>query len=229
MLDDAVQPPDASQRRDLVDVLARAFRDNPMNVALHGPSPARRVRANRAGLKALVLDDHRAAEVRVIQRDGRVVGGWVALPPGLHALPSPVWTRQLGCFWHQGARAMDAWGQVAQALGALRPIVDHWYLAVLGVEPALQGRGFGGRLLAELIGLAEAHSMPVYLESDRDASVRFYRSRGFSDRQELRVHGVRCRCLGRGFADESPDLCDSVRQAGPSRPDPPTDLGAARP
>jgi ribosomal protein S18 acetylase RimI-like enzyme len=229
MIEDTVQPPDADDRLELVDVLARAFRDNPMNLALHGPRPARRVRANRAGLKALVLDGHPAVESRVIKHGERVVGGWVALPPGLHALPNPTWIRQIGCFWHQGARAMDAWGQVAQALGALRPLVDHWYLAVLGVEPALQGRGFGGRLLAELIALAAERSVPIYLESDRDASVRFYRSRGFVDRDQLRVHGVRCWCLGRRFTDESTDLCDSVRQAGPSRRDPPQSSGPKGP
>ncbi len=224
-----MQPPDARDRADLVEVLARAFRDNPMNVALHGPRPARRIRANRAGLKALVLDDQRMVEARVIRHDGRVVGGWIALPPGLYAMPSPAWTRQIGCFWHQGARAMDQWGEVAQTLGALRPLVDHWYLAVLGVEPALQGRGFGGRLLEALFALAAERSMPVYLESDREASVRFYRSRGFVDRAEVRVHGVRCWCLGRGFADESSDLCDSVRQAGPSRPHPPQSSGPKGP
>lgn len=224
-----MQPPDAKERSDLLGVLARAFRDNPMNVALHGPRPAQRVRANRAGLKALVLDDHRAAESRVIRHEGRVVGGWIAMPPGLHALPSPAWTRQIGCFLHQGARAMDGWGQVAQALGALRPIVDHWYLAVIGVEPTLQGRGFGAQLLDALVELAAERSLPIYLESDRYASVRFYRSRGFVERDEARVHGVPCWCLGRGFADESSDLCDSVRQAGPSRPNPPQSSGPKGP
>lgn len=124
---------------------------------------------------------------------------------------------------------MDGWGQVAQALGALRPIVDHWYLAVIGVEPTLQGRGFGAQLLDALVELAAVRSLPIYLESDRYASVRFYRSRGFVERDEVRVHGVPCWCLGRGFADESFDLCDSVRQAGPSRPNPPQSAGPKGP
>lgn len=221
MTQDVLQSPDAKDRQALLGVLARAFRDNPMNRALHGPAPGRRVRANRAGLKSLVLDAERAAISRVIRHEGRVAGGWVALPPGLHALPGPAWTRQVGCFLHQGARAMDAWGRVAQALGALRPVADHWYLAVLGVEPALQGRGFGGRLLDGLISLAARPAAPIYLECDRAASVRLYRSRGFTDRDEIRVYGVRCWCLGRGFADESGDLCDSDRQVGPSRTNPP--------
>jgi len=108
---------------------------------------------------------------------------------------------------------MDRWGHVSHALGEFRPPFDHWYLSVLGVEPSLQGRGFGGRLLEILFGLVEAQPAPLYLESDRETSANFYRSRGFEDRGETRVHGVRCWFLGKGFADGSPNLCDSVRQA----------------
>ncbi len=108
---------------------------------------------------------------------------------------------------------MDRWGRVNHALSEFRPPFDHWYLSVLGVEPSLQGHGVGGRLLDAFLALVAAQPAPLYLESDREASVRFYRSRGFEDRAETRVHGVRCWCLGQGFADDSRDLCDPVRQA----------------
>jgi ribosomal protein S18 acetylase RimI-like enzyme len=97
---------------------------------------------------------------------------------------------------------MDQWGRVNQALSEFRPLFDHWYLSVLGVEPSLQGHGFGGRLLDALLSMAAAESAPLYLESDREESVRFYRGRRLEDRVETRVHGVRCWCLGYGFADE---------------------------
>ena len=89
----------------------------------------------------------------------------------------------------------------------------------------MQGRGFGARLLDELQALVDQRPAPLYLECDREASARFYRARGFEDRHETRVEGVRCWCLGRGFADESGDLCDSVRQAGSARPNPPQSSG----
>lgn len=212
-VEDTPQNPDAADRRELLEVLARAFRDNPMNVEIHGPRPTRRVRANRAGLRALVLDTDRETIARVIRHEGRVVGGFVAAPPGLRPLPNPSFRRQFGCFIHQGARAMDRWGILTHALSEFRPIFDHWYLSVLGVEPSLHGRGFGGRLIEALFDLMSELPAPLYLESDREASVAFYRARGFEERGEARVHGVRCWCLGRGFADESLDLCDSVRQA----------------
>lgn len=229
MIEEACEIPDLAARRELLGVLARAFRDNPMNREIHGPNPKRRVRANRAGLRALVLDGDRQTIARVIRDDGRVVGGFVAAPPGLHPLPSPSFWRQLGCFFQQGAREMDRWGQVSQTLVGLRPPADHWYLAVLGVDPAWQGQGFGGRLLAGFFGLADDSPAPFYLESDRPESVRFYRTRGFRARAETSVHGVRCWCLGRGFADENSDLCDSVRQAESASPIPPQNVGPKGP
>jgi ribosomal protein S18 acetylase RimI-like enzyme len=213
MIEDVLQNPDAAARRELLEVLARAFRDNPMNVEIHGPRSGRRVRANRAGLRALVLDGDRETISRVIRHDNEVVGGFVVAPPGLHFLPTPRLRRQFGCFIHQGARAMDRWGRVSHALNEFRPLFDHWYLSVLGVEPSLQGRGYGGRLIRELFALTASQPAPIYLESDRESSAHFYRACGFEDRTETTVLGVRCWCLGRGFPDESTDLCDSVRQA----------------
>lgn len=199
MIEEGPRPPDPRERRALLEVLARAFRDNPMNRALHGPRPGRRLRANRAGLRGTVLDAPEAAEMRVIGHGGVVVGGWLATPPALRILPGPTLRRQIGCLWHQGTRVMQAWGEVSEALQAIRPLVPHWYLALLGVEPGHWGRGLGGRLLAALEARVAADPAPIYLECDRDESIRFYRSRGFEPLVEATVHGVRCVGLGRGF------------------------------
>lgn len=213
MIEEAPFEPDAADRRGLLEALALAFRDNPMNVRIHGPSPTRRVRANRAGLRALVLDADRRTVARVLRREGRIVGGFVATPPGRVALPAPRLRHQIVCFLQQGARAMDAWGAVNAHMLPFRPEKPHWYLAVLGVEPAMHGRGLGARLLESLLALTGPRPAPIYLESDRAESVRFYRAHGFVERAETEVHGVRCWCLGHGFDDGAAGLCDSVRQA----------------
>jgi ribosomal protein S18 acetylase RimI-like enzyme len=214
MIDESISDPDAlpGGRRELLEALALAFRDNPMNVAIHGPRPERRVRANRAGLRALVLDTAGQAVARVIRHDGRVVGGLVVVPPDAYPLPRQGFRRQVGCLIGQGARAMDRWNHVTHELGQYHPVERHWYLAVLGVVPSLQGRGFGNRLIDELLRIRMSDPCPLYLESDREASVRFYLARGFAVRDEPILYDVRCGCLGRGFADRVPDLCDSVRE-----------------
>lgn len=225
MIDESVVDPDGTGdrrlRRSLLEVLARAFRDNPMNVAIHGPRPAQRLRANRAGLRALVLDSAGLATSRVVLHEGRVVGGFVALAPGRYPLPAPRLARQLSCWLGQGARAMDRWSRVTNDLMVVHPNYPHWYLAVLGVEPAWQGRGVGGRLLEALMALAEAGPFPIYLESDREPSVRFYCARGFAVVQAVRIQGVDCWCLARGAPGvrsgaDAPGaqrvLCDPVRE-----------------
>lgn len=212
MIDESITDPDLSARRELLGALALAFRDNPMNVAIHGAYPRRRVRANRAGLRALVLDTAGHAITRVIRHQDRVVGGFVVVPPGAFPLPRQRFLRQVGCWIGQGGRAMDQWSRVTASLGLYHPSEQHWYLAVLGVVPWLHGHGLGSRLIEELGRMSEVRGAPIYLESDRPASVRFYEGRGFTTRNELRLYGVHCWCLGRGFAGVDPDLCDSVRE-----------------
>lgn len=213
MIDESIADPDPPARRELLEALALAFRDNPMNVAIHGPQPKRRVRANREGLRGLVLDAREQTVARVIRHQGRVVGGFVAVPPGGFPLSSPGLGRQIRCFLVQGPRAMAEWREVTDLLGQYHPVQDHWYLAVLGVVPWLQGHGFGSRLLDELDRTVEClPSRPVYLESDREQSMRFYLARGFSLLEETLLQDVRCWCLGRGFLGADGDLCDSVRE-----------------
>ncbi len=66
--------------------------------------------------------------------------------------------------------------------------------------------------MAELDRMVAEDPHPIYLESDREASVEFYLRRGFEVREEQRLGKVRCWCLGRDFAGETEDLCDSVRE-----------------
>ena len=192
--------PDRRGREALLEALAVAFRDNPMNLAIHGPRPRRRVRANRAGLRALVLDAHPWTQARVIANENGIVGGFVAVPPGGLPLPGASLGRQLGCLVAQGARAMDRWSFVTETLRSEHPREPRWYVAVLGVVPEGRRRGYGGRLLEALATLAAEDPHPIYLESDRAESVAFYCARGFEVRGELAPLGVPCWRLERDLA-----------------------------
>ena len=98
---------------------------------------------------------------------------------------------------------MAEWSEVTVGLPDHRPREDHWYLAVLGVDPAWQGQGWGGRLLDAVFDVVERDPRPLCLECDRPESVRFYEARGFRVRAEGEVHGVPCWCLGYGFESDS--------------------------
>jgi GNAT superfamily N-acetyltransferase len=192
-----ISAPDRRERGKLLDVLAEAFLDNPMNVAIHGGSAERRLRANRAGLRALVVRPADSAVLRVARFDDRVVGGFVAIKPHGYPLRRMNFRDQVGCLIHQGWRAMVSWGHVHRALAPSHPLDRCWYLAVLGVSPAVWGEGLGTLLLRELETLVALEPATIYLESDRAESIRFYLRRGFEIREQHDVLGVRCVCLAR--------------------------------
>ncbi|MBN9414335.1 MAG: GNAT family N-acetyltransferase [Candidatus Eremiobacteraeota bacterium] len=56
-----------------------------------------------------------------------------------------------------------------------------WYLSILGVAPALQGQGWGARLL----GPALACGHPSYLETFGERSLRFYQRLGYEVRHRF--------------------------------------------
>jgi GNAT superfamily N-acetyltransferase len=63
----------------------------------------------------------------------------------------------------------------------------HYYLAVLGVEPELQGRGFGGALMQPVLARCDREGVPAYLESSKRRNVVLYERHGFRVVEEVRL------------------------------------------
>lgn len=191
----SIGAPDHAEQRELLAVLAEAFRDNPMNRVIHGADPTRRVRANRAGLRPLVLRATDGVERRVLRVAGRIVGGFVVIEPhAIGALGGSMLDR-IVALCHQGRRALAAWALVDEALARAQPMGPAWELAVLGVTPSEQGRGYGGRLLGALDALVASSPAPIHLACDRPASSTFYQRQGYRRREVVEVLGVRCDVL----------------------------------
>jgi len=64
------------------------------------------------------------------------------------------------------------------------------YLQVIGVAPAFQGQGFGGKLLRALIEKSEQAGMPLYLETETEDNVRMYERFGFQVVKEITLPTV---------------------------------------
>jgi ribosomal protein S18 acetylase RimI-like enzyme len=70
-------------------------------------------------------------------------------------------------------------------LGAVDPYhhrdvpAAHWYVMVVGVEPAAQGSGVGRALLQPIMDRAQAAGLPCYLETAQPNNVAFYEHLGF--------------------------------------------------
>jgi GNAT superfamily N-acetyltransferase len=64
---------------------------------------------------------------------------------------------------------------------------EHFYLAVLGIDPPRQGQGIGSALIAPVLELCDRDRLPAYLESSKERNVDFYARHGFRVRSELRL------------------------------------------
>lgn len=68
---------------------------------------------------------------------------------------------------------------VVGQMDELHPRAPHWYLPWLAVDPARQGRGLGGALLAECLARVDAEGMPAYLETPNPRTIPLYERHGF--------------------------------------------------
>jgi GNAT superfamily N-acetyltransferase len=170
--------------------LAEAFRDNPLNVAVIGGAPRRRLRSNRVGMRQLLPV---ACRHGLVLRAGATGpdGVLIATPPGRYPLPAAPILARLRALAAQGLPVQVRWGRVFTHLDRLHPREPHWYLATLGVAPSARSRGLGHALLRVLLDRADREAVPCYLETDRRENVAFYAPAGFAVARESSVLGVR--------------------------------------
>jgi ribosomal protein S18 acetylase RimI-like enzyme len=63
----------------------------------------------------------------------------------------------------------------------------HWYLWVLGVDPAHQGQGIGSTLLHAGLQRADAAGLPCYLDTTNPKNVPLYQKFGFTIASEVTI------------------------------------------
>jgi len=56
---------------------------------------------------------------------------------------------------------------------------DYLYLNCLGVEPQLQGKGYGGQILKHIFEISTRKNVPLYLETETEENFRMYSHYGF--------------------------------------------------
>lgn len=67
------------------------------------------------------------------------------------------------------------------------PEEPHWYLAVIGSDTTVRGRGFGQALMRSGLARCDAEHAPAYLESSKAANVPYYQRFGFEVTGEVVV------------------------------------------
>ncbi len=77
--------------------------------------------------------------------------------------------------------------RVLEEMGRHHTHEPHWYLAVIGVDPAQQSKGVGSRLMQQVLGPCDADGLHAYLESSNPMNVPFYERHGFEVIAEIQA------------------------------------------
>jgi ribosomal protein S18 acetylase RimI-like enzyme len=121
--------------------------------------------------------------------DGAAAAVWLP-PPGRWQLSRPQRLRLLPSLVRFfGLRTASVLGGL-EGMEARHPQDrSHWYLFILGTEPAARGRGLGSALLAQVLARVDADGLPAYLESSSERNLALYGRHGFEIIDEVAIPG----------------------------------------
>lgn len=98
------------------------------------------------------------------------------LPPGV----APDVDALVACLQHTVPPRLqpDLFG-LMEAMDRVHPKEPHWYLPLIGTDPAYQGIGLGAALLRHTLALCDRERLPAYLESTNPRNISLYERHGF--------------------------------------------------
>jgi ribosomal protein S18 acetylase RimI-like enzyme len=76
---------------------------------------------------------------------------------------------------------------VFEQMAHYHPEEPHWYLPLIGVDPAYQGQGIGDALMRYALQRCDRDHMPAYLESTNPRNITLYRRHGFEELGTIQV------------------------------------------
>lgn len=172
----------ADDIRTLAGVLAESFYDDPVFGWLM-PEDARRLKRLRRFF-TIELRDFALPRGRVWTSED-LTGAALSAPPGRWRVPPRASLSQGPLFGMRLVRAT----RLLAAVEHRHPREPHYYFAVIGVHPAMQGRGIGSALMRPTLERCDRERLPAYLEASSERSAALYERLGFQVTSELRVAG----------------------------------------
>lgn len=178
------------QRANAIAVTSRAFWPDPL-FGFFARTDKQEQRLLPIFLGAMLRDAFDHGYVWGAFDNERVVGSASWLPPGMTPRSRG---RELKIY-SACARALLAGRNRRTGLRLLNevenrhPSEPHWYLALLGVDPLLQGHGIGRALLEPVLTKCDVNVEPAYLETQKPENLPFYERFGFRVLDEVSVPG----------------------------------------
>lgn len=111
-------------------------------------------------------------------------GAALWLPPGSH--PDKERIGEIMARTSSPAARKDA-PSLFEQMAKYHPNEPHWYLALIGVDPAQQGKGLGDALMAHALKRCDRDKRLAYLESSNPRNVSLYRRHGFETLGAIRA------------------------------------------
>jgi len=165
--------------------LARAFEDDPVMSWIFPRDSERLTRLEKAF--ALYLRKIWLPNDECYGHD-RLFGAALWLPPGKWHLGVAQQIRLMPSMIKVNGRNLPRLMRVLNLIEGKHPKEPpSYYLAVLGIEPEFQGKGFGGALMKPVLGRCDRDRVPAYLESSKPQNVPFYERHGFKVVEEITV------------------------------------------
>jgi len=158
-------------------MLARAFHDDPLFGWMLPAKSSQHRRLRRYFVTELRHESLRHGAVEVACADGRIAGAAVWIPPGT---PPGTQMSALPGYLRAFGRRLVVVSQHQSTAVRVRPREQpHWYLAIIGVDPARRGHGVGAALLRSRLRRCDQDGLPAYLESSNLKNVPLYQHFGF--------------------------------------------------
>ena len=167
-----VRPAGEQDRQTVVGVITLAFSSDPM-ARWSYPDPAAYLVAMPETIEA--FGGRGFAHDSVHLADGGAAAAmW--LPPGIESDAERL--AELSERYSPPERLPEMM-QVFEQMGAYHPQEPCWFLPLIGVDPARQGRGYGSALLRHALERCDGDNVPAYLESSNPRNVPLYERHGF--------------------------------------------------
>lgn len=191
-----ITPAAPSDLEPAVTCLAAAFAEDPITGFLLQTGPCYRERVTQ--FFSLLMRARIALSMPVLVARGAV--GVHGATMG-YTTARPVWPRAVTEDWdrfenatHGLTERMARYDEIAERF---KPPVPHYYLGVIGMDPAMHGLGLGTRLLKSFcdISASDPLSSGVYLETANPLNVRFYERAGFTETGRGSLGGATLWCM----------------------------------